>query len=96
VRHLAETVHPARYLTLDDAAVAASASADPQGFIAGLDTPVVLDEVQRAPGLFVAIKAAVHRNRRPGRFLLTGSADILLLPTLNLVHQMSGTRFCVS
>ncbi len=70
----------ARYLTLDDAAVLSAARDDPTGFIAGFDGPVVLDEVQRAPNLFLAIKAAVDRSRKPGRFLLTGSADVLLLP----------------
>ena len=82
VRHLGRTVHPARYLTLDDAGVLSSAADDPQGFIEGLEGPVILDEVQRAPDLFVAIKRAVDRDRRPGRFLLTGSANVLLLPRL--------------
>ncbi|MBI4169837.1 MAG: ATP-binding protein [Acidobacteria bacterium] len=83
VRSVAETTRPARYLTLDDAAVLAAAKADPAGFIAGLEGPVVLDEVQRVPELFPAIKVSVDRNRRPGRFLLTGSADVLLLPRLS-------------
>jgi predicted AAA+ superfamily ATPase len=82
VRQIAGEAHPSRYLTLDDAAVLSAADADPAGFVAGLDGPVILDEVQRAPGLFLAIKAAVDRDRRPGRFLLTGSADVLLLPRL--------------
>jgi len=56
---LASGEHPARYLTLDDAAVLAAARGDPSGFIAGLDGPVVLDEVQRAPELFLAIKVVV-------------------------------------
>lgn len=73
----------AQYLTLDDATVLAAASSDPGGFIAGLGGPVILDEVQRAPGLFPAIKLAVDRDRRPGRFLLTGSADVFLLPTVS-------------
>ncbi len=70
----------ARYLTLDQAGVLAAAAADPEGFVAGLGGPAVLDEVQRAPGLLLAIKADVDRDRRPGRFLLTGSASVLLLP----------------
>ena len=74
--------HPARYLTLDDATTLAAAQSDPQGFLAGFEGPVVIDEIQRAPELFLAIKAQVDRNRRPGRFLLTGSADVLLLPRL--------------
>lgn len=69
-----------RYLTLDDTAVLAAAKSDPAGFIQGLQGPVTLDEVQRAPELFLPIKAAVDRQREPGRFLLTGSADVLLLP----------------
>ena len=61
-----------RYLTLDDTTVLAAALANPAGLIAGLDGPVVIDEVQRAPGLFLAIKAEVDRKRTPGRILLTG------------------------
>lgn len=68
------------YLTFDDAAVLAAACADPAGFLAGLPDRVALDEVQRAPGLFPVLKAAIDRDRRPGRFLLTGSADVMLLP----------------
>ncbi len=69
-----------RYLTLDDQITLAAAKGNPDGFIAGLDSPVILDEVQRAPELFLAIKAAVDRDRSPGRFFLTGSANVLLLP----------------
>jgi predicted AAA+ superfamily ATPase len=72
-----------RYLTLDEAGVLAAAEADPAGFLSGLTGPVILDEVQRSPGLFPAIKAEVDRDRRPGRFLLTGSANVLLLPRLS-------------
>ena len=71
-----------RYLTLDDAAVLNAAKSDPAGFIDGLQGPITLDEVQRAPELFLPIKAAVDRNREPGRWLLTGSADVMLLPGL--------------
>lgn len=69
-----------RYLTLDDSAILNAAKSDPAGFINGLQGPVTLDEVQRAPELFLPIKAAVDRDRQPGRFLLTGSADVMLLP----------------
>jgi predicted AAA+ superfamily ATPase len=71
-----------RYLTLDDRVVLAAAKADPTGFVAALTGPVVLDEIQRAPELFLDIKAAVDRDRTSGRFLLTGSANVLLLPSL--------------
>lgn len=73
---------PRRYLSLDDTAVLRSAKADPAGFIDALPGPVTLDEVQRAPELLLPIKAAVDRSRTPGRFLLTGSANVLLLPDI--------------
>ena len=82
VRALAEREHPASYLTLDTAAVLAAATGDPEGFVSGLRRPVVIDEAQRAPGLALAIKAAVDADRRPGQFLLTGSAGVLSLPKL--------------
>lgn len=68
------------YFNFDDAVALGAATADPVGFIADLPERTVLDEVQRVPSLFTAIKAAVDRGRRPGRFLLTGSANVLLLP----------------
>ena len=71
------------YLTFDDAGVLSAAKEDPAGFIAGLTGPVTLDEVQHVPELFPALKAAVDRQRMPGRFLLTGSANVLLLPRLS-------------
>ena len=67
------------FVTLDDATTLAAAAADPTGFVRGLDKAVI-DEVQRAPDLILAIKAAVDADRRPGRFLLTGSADLMTLP----------------
>lgn len=72
-----------RYVTLDDATACAAAKHDPEGFISGLGESTVIDEIQRAPELFVAIKANVDRNRTPGRYLLTGSANVLLLPRLS-------------
>ncbi len=82
VRAMAEQGHSAQYLTLDAAAVRAAAIDDPEGFVAGLDRPVVIDEAQRAPALALAIKAAVDADRSPGQFLLTGSASVLSLPKL--------------
>jgi predicted AAA+ superfamily ATPase len=73
----------ARYITLDDLTVLGAVQADPTGFLAGLgDDPVAIDEVQRVPELLLALKAAVDRDRRPGQFLLTGSANVLQLPRL--------------
>ena len=69
------------YFTLDDSAVLKSASADPVGFVRRLDRAVI-DEVHRAPDLILAIKMAVDADPRPGRFLLTGSANLLALPHL--------------
>ena len=82
VRAIAGEQHPARYLTLDAAAVLAAAQDDPEGFIAGLERPVVIDEAQRAPALALAIKLAVDADRRPGQFLLTGSSSVMALPQL--------------
>ena len=72
-----------QYLTFDDPGVLAAARRDPGGFIAGLNSPVVLDEIQHVPELFPVIKLAIDRNREPGRFLLTGSANVMLLPKLS-------------
>ena len=72
-----------RYVTLDDATTLGAVLSDPTGWIAGAEDTLVIDEVQRAPQLFLAIKTAVDRDRRPGRFVLTGSANVLLLPRLS-------------
>lgn len=71
------------YFSFDDDVILSAALSDPAGFIDNLPSKVILDEVQRAPELFRAIKATVDRNRVPGRFLLTGSANVLLLPRLS-------------
>lgn len=70
------------YISFDNDVLCAAAQADPVGFVADLPERVVLDEVQRVPGLFTSLKAAVDRDRRPGRFILTGSANVLLVPKL--------------
>lgn len=70
------------YFTFDDEVTLAAAMADPVGFVDDLPDRVILDEVQRAPGIFASLKASVDRRRAPGRFLLTGSANVLLVPTL--------------
>lgn len=68
-----------KYLTLDDQVTLLSAKTDPVGMIRDLDR-VVIDEIQRAPELLLAIKKSVDEDRRPGRFLLTGSANLMALP----------------
>jgi len=75
--------HSIPYITLDDVTQLAAASSDAQGFLAGFGDRAVIDEVQKVPGLFPAIKMSVDRDRRPGRFLLTGSANVLLLPQIS-------------
>lgn len=70
------------YFNLDEDVLRAAAAADPVGFVAELPARAILDEVQRVPSLFTALKVSVDRDRRPGRFLLTGSANVLLVPTL--------------
>ncbi len=71
-----------QYLSFDDTGIRASADADPMGFVANLPERVILDEVQHVPELFGALKLEVDRRRVPGRFLLAGSANVLLLPRL--------------
>jgi len=73
----------AQYRTMDDAPVLSAALKDPAGFLTDFSGTVVLDEIQRAPDLLPAIKLSVDRDRRPGRFLLTGSANVLLLPQIS-------------
>ena len=71
-----------RYVTFDDDTQLQAARTDPIGFVLNLPEKVILDEIQRVPELFTAIKVSVDNNRKPGRFILTGSANVLLLPKL--------------
>ena len=77
VKKLGEDDHT--YVTLDDQTALEIARTDPSGFIRGLDRATI-DEIQRAPDLLLAIKKSVDEKYRPGRFLLTGSANVLTLP----------------
>ena len=79
VTGLAEHGHPAEYVTLDDPTESGGGRNDPVAFIKRFAGPVIFDEVHgpRAP---LPIKASVDRDRRPGRFLLTGSANVLFVP----------------
>lgn len=70
------------FLTLDDDTTLDTAQQDPVGFVRGLDRAIV-DEVQRAPRLLLAIKRSVDIDKRPGRFLLTGSANLMTLPQVS-------------
>lgn len=71
------------YFSFDDENVLAAAKRDPVGFVDRLPQRVVLDEVQRIPELFATLKYSIDRDRKPGRFLLTGSANLMLLPQLS-------------
>lgn len=72
------------YRTLDDAAVRAAAESDPHLFVDYVpqDGTLIIDEVQKVPDLLPAIKKVVDQSNRPGQFLITGSANILTLPTV--------------
>lgn len=80
--HQVEPEHNFTYLTFDDEVIYAAAKNDPAGFIAQLTKPVIIDEVQRVPEIFLPLKIDVDNNRTPGRYLLTGSANPLLIPRL--------------
>lgn len=69
------------YFTLDDDNLLNAALEDPMGFIGQIDRGII-DEVQRAPELLRAVKLSIDRNRRPGRLILTGSANLLALPKI--------------
>lgn len=81
------------YITLDDQTVLSAAQSDPAGFIRGLDRAII-DEIQRAPDLLLAIKKAVDEKHQPGQFLLTGSANVLTLPRIadSLAGRMETIR----
>ncbi|MHB1469534.1 MAG: ATP-binding protein, partial [Solirubrobacteraceae bacterium] len=69
-----------RSMTLDEDGARRAADEDPAGFVASLGAHAFIDELQRVPDLVLALKAAVDRDPRPGRFLVTGSANLLLAP----------------
>ena len=69
------------YYSLDDPALLAAVRADPLGFVRRLDRAII-DEIQRAPDLLLALKLVIDQDRRPGRFLLTGSANLMALPQI--------------
>ncbi|MGH2863761.1 MAG: ATP-binding protein [Solirubrobacteraceae bacterium] len=82
VADLAANEYRAQVFNLDDGLTANAARADPTGFVAEITGPAVFDEIQRVPGLLLAIKQRLDSNQGRGQFLLTGSANILTLPTV--------------
>jgi predicted AAA+ superfamily ATPase len=81
-RGIVDGLRGAEEFSLDRRETRESALSDPEGFVAALRGPVLIDEIQRAPDLLLAIKDAVDRDTTPGRFLLTGSANILTARTI--------------
>jgi len=81
------------YYTLDNATTLEAAQRDPVGFVRGMDRAII-DEIQRAPELLLAIKESVDTDQRPGRFLLTGSANLMTLPRVadSLAGRMEVVR----
>lgn len=76
------------YVSFDDDVARGAAEADPVGFVADLPDRAILDEVQRVPAIFTALKTTVDRSRKAGRFMLTGSTNVLLVP--NLADSLAG------
>lgn len=83
VQYIADKHFPAHYISLDDLTIRGAAKSDPQGFLDNYDQPIVIDEIQIVPDLLPTIKLRVDRDRRPGKFILTGSANVLTLPTIS-------------
>jgi len=81
------------FISMDDDTVLAAARSDPTGLVRALDRTTI-DEVQRVPDLLRAIKKSVDDDRRPGRFLLTSSANILTLPQVS--ESLAGRMEIVS
>jgi uncharacterized protein len=81
------------FLTLDNATTLSAAKEDPVGFIRGVKRAII-DEIQRAPELLLVIKESVDSDKRPGRFLLTGSANLMTLPRVadSLAGRMEAVR----
>ncbi|MGH9947198.1 MAG: ATP-binding protein [Pyrinomonadaceae bacterium] len=80
VQNLETAEYKPTYLTFDDVTIMSAASENPKAFLESFQTPVIFDEIQRVPELLLPIKASVDKNRNAGRYLLTGSADIMMLP----------------
>ena len=73
-------VFQGQFITMDDPATLIAAQNDPMGFLKDLNKHIIIDEVQRAPELFLPIKKLVDEERKNRRIILTGSADVMLLP----------------
>ena len=83
VKQIAKTDYPAKYLTFDDAGILSAAMNNPVDFISEYEENIIIDEVQRVPEIFLAIKSLVDKKRQPGKFILTGSSNVFLLPKIS-------------
>lgn len=83
VKYLAEKEYPAKYLTFDDSGILSAAQNNPYDFISGYSEVLIIDEVQRVPEIFLAVKNFVDNHRKAGKFILTGSANVLMLPKIS-------------
>ncbi|MBU2585664.1 MAG: ATP-binding protein [Bacteroidetes bacterium] len=83
IKSLTETSSPAKYLTFDDPVIFSAAKSNPIEFLEAYEENLAVDEVQRIPEIFLAIKNIVDKKRKPGKFILTGSSNVLLLPKIS-------------
>ena len=83
-----------QYITLDDITTLESATKDPQGFIDQFTSSIVIDEIQRVPNLILAIKKNIDNDKQIGKFLLTGSANILSYP--HVMESLAGRMDIIS
>lgn len=83
-----------QYFTFDDPTLREAAARDPVGFATDLPRQAIIDEVQLVPGVFSALKLVIDRDRDPGRFILTGSANVLFVPGIadSLAGRMATVR----
>lgn len=82
VQTIADSLLNGQYHTFDDSQQMIIAATNPEGYLSGFSGPLIIDEVQRVPEIFLAIKRLVDRDRQPGKFILTGSANVMLLPKI--------------
>ncbi|OGU81864.1 MAG: hypothetical protein A2W11_06890 [Ignavibacteria bacterium RBG_16_35_7] len=83
VKYLTENEYPAKYLTFDDPGILSAALNNPIEFLMGYEDNLVIDEVQRVPEIFQSIKGLIDKKRKPGKYILTGSSNVLLLPKVS-------------
>lgn len=83
IKSLVGEEYPAEYLTFDDPGILSAAQNNPIEFLSAYEGSIALDEVQRVPGIFHAIKSLVDKKRTPGKYILTGSSNVLLIPKIS-------------